>query len=258
MTSSDQTHKQGMATASGVGPGPPNSIADAAYVSTFLAGNMLDADELGSLLLRLSPDEHTCAWFEERRKRHICATEQDALFAMMKRMSQCDSCGEIAVDKPMLTCGACRGIHYCSKICQKNNWPQHKTACKGGQVAKSSYRVADICSKMMTAMSMMDSDTGAATSVTNHMLSSRQSGNKEFVYCAVYEDGNVIFIPMPESVFLLVNLEGRHSTTAEIDSMLHEKDVIILIVAIGTTDPDGVLNCLLLTKKTWVMANGPP
>jgi len=74
----------------------------------------------------------------------------------------------------------------------------------------------------------------------------------------VYEDGNVIFIPMPESVFLLVNLEGRHSTTAEIDWMLHEKDVIVLIVAISTTDQDGVLNCLLLTKKTWVMATGPP
>ena len=33
--------------------------------------------------------------------------------------------------------------------------------------------------------------------------------------------------------------------------MLSEKDVIVLIVAISTTDSDGVCNCLLLTKKTW-------
>jgi len=263
-----------MASASGFdqtarrGRGLPDSIADAAYVNAFLAENMLDADELGSLLLHLSLDEHTCAWFEERYKRHIHATEQDCLFAMMKRLSQCDECGNIVVDDTMLTCGACRGAHFCNKTCQKQNWPKHKLVCKGGQVSKTSYRVADICSKMMTAMSMVDDGTNTNTLQTNGagnpLLSCiHKSGNTEFVYCAVYEEGRVVFIPMPESIFQLVNIkdnstdtQARHSSTAQIDLMLSEKEVIVLIVAVSTTDSDGVSNCLLLTKKTWVTTTG--
>ena len=265
-----------MASALGLGQsafgsrGPPDSIADAAYVNAFLAKHMLDADELGSLLLRSFPDELTCAWFEERCKRHIHATEQDCLFAMMKRLSQCDECGKIQVDDPMLTCGACRGVHFCNKTCQKENWPKHKSSCRAGDVSKTSYRVADICSKMMTAMSMVEDCTNINTLQTNAagnpLLSCfHQSGNSEFVYCAVYEEGRVIFIPMPESILQLVksqddtvDAQNLHSSKAHIDSMLAEKEVIVLIVAIGTTYSNGEPKCLFLTKKTWVTTTGRP
>lgn len=28
------------------------------------------------------------------------------------------------------TCSTCKGTHYCSKICQKSDWPLHKLCCK--------------------------------------------------------------------------------------------------------------------------------
>jgi len=85
------------------GRGPADSVADAAYVDAFLAENMLNAEELGAVLFQISPD-YKCRWFEGQQRRHIYAIEQDCLFAMMKRMSQCDECDKIQVDHRMLTC----------------------------------------------------------------------------------------------------------------------------------------------------------
>ena len=243
------------------GRGPPDSIADAAYVNAFLAENVLDAEELGAILYQISP-EYTFGWFEGQQRRHIHAVEQDGLFAMMKRLSQCDECGKVVVDRTMLTCSACRGYHYCDRACQKLNWPKHKPVCRD-QVSKNSYRVVDICSKMMTAMSMADDGTGTNTPRTNgggnHIATCiDQHENTEFVYAAVYEQGSIMFIPMPENVLRLMNHTDDKGEAEKIDLMLSEKNIIVLIVAISTTDPDGVSNCLLLTKKTWVTTTPAP
>jgi len=241
--------------------GPTDSIVDAAYVNAFLAENMLSAEELGAVLYQVSP-EYTCRWFAEQQRRHIHAIEQDGLFAMMKRLSQCDECGKVVVDRPMLTCSACRGYHYCDRACQKLNWPKHKPVCRD-QVSKSSYRVAAICSKMMTAMSMADDGTGTNMPRTNgggnHIMNCiDRLENTEFVYAAVYEQGSIMFIPMPENVLRLMNRTEDSGEAGKIELLLSEKDVIVLIVAISTTDPDGVSNCLLLTKKTWVTMTPAP
>jgi len=82
--------------------------------------------------------------------------------------------------------------------------------------------------------------------------------NTEFVYAAVYEEGSIMFIPMPENVLRLMNRTEDTGEASKIELLLGEKDVIVLIVAINTTDPDGVSNCLLLTKKTWVTTTPAP
>ncbi|KAL8281248.1 hypothetical protein RQP46_006282 [Phenoliferia psychrophenolica] len=44
-----------------------------------------------------------------------------------------DGCLEASmagVDPPMLVCGGCRVLRYCSKECQKEHWSAHKTLCK--------------------------------------------------------------------------------------------------------------------------------
>jgi len=40
----------------------------------------------------------------------------------------CASCGTLA--HKMATCAGCGSVNYCSRECQKANWPQHKTKCK--------------------------------------------------------------------------------------------------------------------------------
>ena len=243
------------------GSGRADSIADAAYVNGLLADNMLNAKQLGAVIYQLSP-EYTLQWFEGQQRRHIHAIEQDCLFGMMKRLSQCDECGKIVVDRPMLTCSACRGYHYCDKACQKLNWPKHKPVCRN-QVSKTSYRVANICSKMMTAMSMADDGNGTNTPRSNgggnHIATCiDRNENTEFVYAAVYEQGSIMFIPMPENVLQLMSHAHNTGETEKIDLMLSEKEVVVLIVPISTTDPDGLSNCLLMVKKTWVTTTPAP
>jgi len=70
---------------------------------------------------------------------------------------------------------------------------------------------------------------------------------------------------MPKHILQLLNCKddstdthARHRTTAQIDSMLCDKDIMILIVAVGITNPGGVSECVFVTKKTWVMTTGPP
>jgi len=146
---------------------------------------------------------------------------------MMKRLSQCDECGKVVVDHPMLTCSACRGYHYCDRACQKLNWPKHKPVWTNGG--------------------------------GNHIATCiDQQENTEFVYAAVYEQGSIMYIPMPENVLRLMNRTDDSGEADKIELILSEKDVIVLIVAISTTDPDGVSNCLLLTKKTWVTTTPAP
>ena len=49
---------------------------------------------------------------------------------------QCDAegCGTAS---PQLRCSRCRLVHYCSKECQRNNWPAHKSDCIDVNVMKA-------------------------------------------------------------------------------------------------------------------------
>jgi hypothetical protein len=41
----------------------------------------------------------------------------------------CSSCGADAMGKKLLRCSACRKVEYCSRDCQKADWPIHKRVC---------------------------------------------------------------------------------------------------------------------------------
>ncbi|KAF9485117.1 hypothetical protein BDN70DRAFT_708609 [Pholiota conissans] len=42
----------------------------------------------------------------------------------------CDYChGSETKENPLKRCAGCRSISYCSRACQKQNWPQHKEVC---------------------------------------------------------------------------------------------------------------------------------
>ena len=32
-------------------------------------------------------------------------------------------------DKPLVNCGKCKNIYYCSRECQKTDWKRHKIRC---------------------------------------------------------------------------------------------------------------------------------
>jgi len=40
---------------------------------------------------------------------------------------RCSNCRELKADA--LKCGACKGVYYCNKECQKADWSLHKKGC---------------------------------------------------------------------------------------------------------------------------------
>jgi len=44
---------------------------------------------------------------------------------------KCANCGQGAKDEAhgLMLCSSCRSVHYCSKVCQKADWKQHKALC---------------------------------------------------------------------------------------------------------------------------------
>lgn len=47
-----------------------------------------------------------------------------------KRGSRCGKCHQKKHYKDLLTCSGCKIVQYCSRECQKLDWPKHKEGCK--------------------------------------------------------------------------------------------------------------------------------
>lgn len=54
------------------------------------------------------------------------AARKGSLKADNNRSKQCRACGAREPQKKLFQCSQCKHIYYCSKECQKKNWPVHK------------------------------------------------------------------------------------------------------------------------------------
>jgi len=57
----------------------------------------------------------------------ISAVPTDALVTFMKWI--CSVCLKTVAQTKRLKCGACQEQRYCSKVCQRHDWPKHKVHC---------------------------------------------------------------------------------------------------------------------------------
>jgi hypothetical protein len=54
----------------------------------------------------------------------------------------CFTCNVVtSEDVPTLSCGACRSAVYCSKVCQKKYWKDHKKICKSLNVGEGAMQL---------------------------------------------------------------------------------------------------------------------
>jgi hypothetical protein len=62
------------------------------------------------------------------------------------------NCKAVALkDIPILSCGVCRSAVYCSTVCQKEQWKEHKKICKSLNVGEGAMQVRIPAHMMVTA-----------------------------------------------------------------------------------------------------------
>ena len=77
-----------------------------------------------------------CLCLSRTRKTHSYSASlhsvvgDDCLKEKASTDMQCRGCGKVHTDGAELkVCGRCKGTKYCSRACQRDDWPQHKASC---------------------------------------------------------------------------------------------------------------------------------
>jgi len=176
-----------------------------------LAASLASAGDLCVMMLTASKGKFTMDDFEEQFRMRIeidsnkifkVDSTQDELFSYIAETSQCTNCG---IGSPpnfpkMLTCSACKCVHYCDKTCQKEHWKRgHKALCMGKNIQKDVFRVAFFCCKMLSFLSMgLDTQEMTINAVSSHFRTALlKFGCKDHICMPVFEDGTLMYIPMP-------------------------------------------------------------
>jgi len=186
--------------------------SDNGIVTNMLKDNLLDTWQLFEMMQINSKGAFTMEdFFEQLRMRIEIDSKtmfrpdstQDEFFSHIAQISQCDHCGTGTSPKSpkMLTCSACKSVHYCHKECQRQHWKNgHKALCMGKTVQKDVFRVAYFCSKMLSFLSMgLDAEQETVIGADSSYLHTAilKSGCKDHIYMPAFDEGTLMYIPMP-------------------------------------------------------------
>ena len=75
----------------------------------------------------------------------------------------------------LLLCGGCRLVSYCSAACQKQDWPQHKVACKHTQSLLRQSAEAAAADSAVTDSEAVALSSNSSTSASSSSCSSSSS-----------------------------------------------------------------------------------
>ena len=93
----------------------------------------------------LHSDDHTLVSFVRNRIPCRCLEDKYNQVKPMPKMGRCCNIECALPDRikaEMFLCTACRMTYYCSKKCQKADWPQHKEACKFHEKEEADLKAA--------------------------------------------------------------------------------------------------------------------
>jgi len=224
-------------------------------ISQQMRDSLCDTNEFFDLLQNLSQGDFTASDYRKQLLGAIVVGHTDAFLCDVDTTSQCDNCGCIRLDLPkMLTCGGCRGYHYCSKDCQKKNWKDvHQKMCtKGSMFSRGHFRVTDVCVKAVTTLSMYTDPSTIPVFNSKHSFFHKkvlESGFKDANYVALYsrKAQGLCYVPMPDKVSRMIkNIKPGGEFTEATNSFIQ------VLVPTKTPGPDGNMRLFFMIKETFV------
>ena len=107
--------------------------AMAAYFEIFVAAKRGEkvnpASTTATMLEVINCDECTLVKFLRKQIPCSCLDEMYKEVKSMTRTGVCFNCSCTPERSKLLTCGRCGDANYCSRACQKADWPKHKESC---------------------------------------------------------------------------------------------------------------------------------
>jgi len=234
--------------------------AAGSQITTLLEDNLMNMPELYALLAEISGNEFKpCDMRKQIQGAIVIPGGDDTLFAMASDMSQCDSCGVARMGLPkMLTCGSCKGYHYCSKVCQKKDWKlAHKHMCTKDIIRRAHFKTTDVCVKILSGL-CIDWDTKSMNGENNYVQEHiEKSGYKDYIYVPVYDKKRLCYIPMPLKILSYVeSIVGKDVAVKSSVEKVHVKfkdcDCVVLLV------PTKVQGCSIMTKESFILLPWAP
>ena len=107
--------------------------AMASYIQIFVAfksGEKVNPESTTTKIIEIfNCDEHTLVKYVRKRIPCTCLDEVYKEVKSITRTGICFNCSCTPERSKMLTCGRCGEANYCSRACQKSDWPKHKESC---------------------------------------------------------------------------------------------------------------------------------
>jgi hypothetical protein len=236
--------------------GPEAEMAAAgAQITTLLEDNLMDMKEFYVLLGTIWGYEFTQSEMKKQIQDAIIIPGCDKKFiGTASIVSQCDSCGTVILgNSKMLTCGGCKGYHYCNRECQKKDWKLcHKHMCTKDIIRRAHFKTTDVCMKILSIL-CIDWDNkvmnGENNIVERHI---KKSGCKDCLYVPVYDKKRLYYIPMPLKILSYVlSIADENAAAKSSRETAHvtfrNSDCVVLLV------PTKVQDCSIMVKETFVL-----
>jgi hypothetical protein len=103
---------------------PKMSDVEDVEVVKFISQKILESEQ-GNFFLKLVSE------LPAEQKSKIIAKEQREYLAISRALVRCANCKKKEKSqKEFQKCSGCNSVYYCSKTCQKADWPHHKNICK--------------------------------------------------------------------------------------------------------------------------------
>lgn len=185
--------------------------SDAKRIRAFFSKHLPDLPSIASCIMTLSDGQLSLLDCE----RPLTVEGDEFFFHCIYRCRMCQNCGQVRFvthlaehqvfsNIKMKCCSSCKSAHYCSKACQKQDWNyDHKVCCKN--ICHGEYKIAHVLERVLMCYGLSKhEEKGLCLNLKNnaiHRYFRRSIANANGVLVPVFDNGNIIFIPMSESMF---------------------------------------------------------